>query len=295
MASRPYISILVVARNEAKNVDLCLGGVKRQRINYDLEIILIDSSSTDGTPELASQYGAQVHVIPKQEFHHSRTRNLAASLSRGELLVFLGGDAWPAHERWLEELIKPLQENRDIAAAYGRQLPKPGCDPINRFRLRWNYGSERIDKHLGLETQLAHRLYFFSTVNCVIRRSIWERFRFPEDIHIFEDQAFIRQVIGAGYTATYVPTAEVTHSHNLNSWDILNRYRDMGYVQSQYRFVDRQQKNYQKEGTRYLRTGFLEILNDGGWAWAARFVLHTMSGYIGLVWGQTLQKLNASG
>jgi rhamnosyltransferase len=282
------ISIIIVTRNEAKNIDRCLDGVCRQQGEWEKEVVLVDSSSEDGTPERARQYGAKVHVIPRHEFHHSITRNLGATLSAGDYLVYLGGDAWPAHEHWLERLMAPLSESERIAACYGRHLPKPECDPINRFRLSWNYGPDRLDKCLARASDLGHRLCFFSTVNCVIRRRVWDQFRFPEDVSIFEDATFARKVINAGFTTCYIPEAEVVHSHNLRAMQIFHRYRDVGYIYSQYAIANRREKSYGSEGVSYLKAGFQQIRTEAGLGWAGRFIIHTAFGYFGLVWGRLL-------
>jgi rhamnosyltransferase len=282
-------SVIIVARNEAKNIEKCVGGIYRQKSEFEVEVVLIDSSSDDDTVKLAKQWPVQVRVIPREEFHHGRTRNLGASMAQGQFLVFLQGDAWAASDHWLQELLAPFSD-ATVACVYGRQLPNDHCDPINRFRTGWNYQGQRIDKHLGLKPKLAHRLYFFSTANCSIRRGIWEQYKFPEDIHIFEDSAFSRKVIGDGHKIVYTPNAEVIHSHNLGVKEILKRYLNAGYVQAKYAFTDRQDQHYRSEGLNYLKQGLRQIYGEAGSLWAMRFMWHTFAGYIGLTWGQMLFK-----
>ncbi|HEY3855847.1 MAG TPA: glycosyltransferase family 2 protein [Verrucomicrobiae bacterium] len=288
------ISFVMVMRNEANNVEKCIGGIYKQKGDWEREVVIVDSSSDDDTIKLAKQWPVKVHTIPRKEFHHGRTRNLGASLATGDVLVYLGGDAWPASDRWLEELVSPLSDE-NVACVYGRQSPKKDCDPINKFRTEFNYGPERIDKHISLQHKLAHRLYFFSTVNCAIRREIWEKFKFPEDIHIFEDAAFARKVIGAGHKIVYSPGAEVIHSHNIGAKEILSRYIDAGYMQAKYSFSEKQSKSYQSEGSRYFKQGFKQIYEEAGLPWGARFFWHTAAGFIGLTWGQLLFKMGQSG
>ena len=178
-----------------------------------------------------------------------------------------------------------------MAAVYGRQYPKEFCRSDQQVQDQLELWTERIDKHIGLKQKLAHRLYFFSTVNCAIRREIWDKYKFPEDIRIFEDATFARNVIGAGYKIVYLPTGAVIHSHNLGARQIMNRYLDMGYVQAKYGFTEKQSKNYQSEGSRYFKQGFKQIYHEDGPLWALRFFWHTAAGFIGLTWGQALFKL----
>ena len=291
--AKTKVSVVIVARNEARNIERCVGGIYSQRGDWEIDVVLVDSASEDGTPDLARRWPVHVEIIQRHEFHHGRTRNLGASLTKGDYLVFLQGDAWAADENWLAELLAPFAEGSHVAAVYGRQVPKEDCDPVNRFRTRWNYGTSRIDKSIKLESQLAHRLYFFSTANCAIRRDIWEQFRFPEDIRIFEDTTFARQVIQSGYTIVYNPAASVVHSHNLGAHAIFRRYLDMGYVQRKYGFGSNVGQRYRAEGIQYLKDGARTIFRDTGLAWTCRFVFHTAVGYAGLVWGRLVCKAGA--
>jgi len=285
------VSIVIVARNEARNIEKCLGGIFQQEGNWQIDVVLVDSSSEDGTPDLARKFPILVHSIAREEFHHGRTRNLGASMTRGDYIVFLQGDAWPANETWLAELLAPFSKNPAVACVYGRQLPKDDCDPVNRFRMRWNYQTEVLEKNKAQEARLAHRLYFFSTANCSIRRGIWQEFRFPEDIRIFEDTTFANRVIGAGHTIVYNPLACVRHSHNLNARQIMQRYLDVGYVQAKYGFSENQNQNYRSEGVEYLREGLKMVSREAGLLWAAKFLRHSAAGYVGLTWGRILYRL----
>jgi rhamnosyltransferase len=285
--AKTKVAVVIVARNEAKNIEKCLGSIFSQKGDWNLDVVLVDSSSDDGTPDLARKFPVTVHSIKREEFHHGRSRNLGASIGAGDFLVFLQGDAWAASETWLEELLAPFVDER-IACVYGRQLPKDDCDPINKFRTEWNYQAERIEKKRGRERELAHRLYFFSTANCAIRRQVWEKFRFPEDVLIFEDATFARKVIAAGYTIMYVPQAAVIHSHNLGPQQIMKRYFDAGYVQAKYAFTQNQDRNYRAEGFDYLYHGIQNVWREAGTVWMARFIWHTMAGYLGLTWGHIM-------
>jgi len=286
--SKTKVSVVIVARNEAKNIERCVGNIYRQAGDWDIDVVLVDSSSTDGTPDLACKWPVHVEIIRREDFHHGRTRNLGASLTKGDYLVFLQGDAWAADDQWLKNLLTPFAEGPHVQAVYGRQIPKEECDPVNRFRTGWNYQGERIDKTVAKKSELGHRLYFFSTANCAIRREVWENYRFPEDIRIFEDTTFARKIIDGGGTIVYSPVAAVVHSHNLGPKAIFQRYLDMGYVQRKYEFMKNLGGSFRSEGMRYLKTGWKQVGEYGGFTWRLRFVWHTAVGYIGLTFGRFL-------
>src|SRR5258708_7910910 len=118
-------SILVLTKNEEQNIESCLRAVYSQEVADPFEVLIVDSGSTDSTVEIARQFPAQIEQIPAEAFHHARTRNLAASLAKGELLVFLVADATPVSNLWLRTLIANFEDS-SVGAVHGRQLPKPG-------------------------------------------------------------------------------------------------------------------------------------------------------------------------
>ena len=116
-------SILIPAKDEALNIRNCLDSVFSQASNNQFEVIVVDSGSTDGTPEIVESYPVRLYHIPAQEFHHAGTRNYLASLAQGEYLVYLNADAFPTSPNWLNSLTSNFSDS-SIGAAYGRHLPK---------------------------------------------------------------------------------------------------------------------------------------------------------------------------
>src|SRR5262245_24012573 len=95
------ISVLIPVLNGGEDFARCLDAIARQQLDEEFEVVVVDSGSEDGTPDLARARGAKVHEIPAAEFHHGETRNLAAALASGEKLVFTTHDAYPPGEDWL--------------------------------------------------------------------------------------------------------------------------------------------------------------------------------------------------
>src|SRR6266550_1246429 len=119
------ISILILTKNEALNIERCLDMVFRQEVKGEYEVVVVDSGSSDCTLEIAQRYPVRGYSIAPEEFHHARTRNFAASLAQGEFLVYLAADALPATTDWLHWLISNFSDP-DVAGVYGRHLPKEG-------------------------------------------------------------------------------------------------------------------------------------------------------------------------
>jgi rhamnosyltransferase len=102
----PVVTVAVPVYNGARYLDEVLGAVRAQRVDRELELLVIDSGSTDGSLEIAERHGARIHRIPKAEFSHGGTRNLAMEMASGEHVAFITQDATPAHDGWLAALLE---------------------------------------------------------------------------------------------------------------------------------------------------------------------------------------------
>ena len=98
-------SISILTKNEGPNIGPCLEAVFSQKDVGEFEVLLVDSGSTDATVQIASQFPIRIEQIRPEEFHHARTRNFAANLGTGRIIVNLSGDALPASDFWLKELL----------------------------------------------------------------------------------------------------------------------------------------------------------------------------------------------
>ena len=222
-------SILVLTKNEAQNIEACLKAVYSQQGVDPFEVLIIDSESTDETVEIARRFPAHIEQIPARDFHHARTRNFAASLAEGEILVFLVADAIPVSDAWLRTLIANFDEP-NVGAVYGRQLPKPGSSLEREDTLDTLYGEQRIVKDPAHRNGLGYRFYHFSNVNAAIRRDVWETVLFPEDLRVFEDLGIAKGILDRGWKIVYEPNASVFHSHSHTTVGLFKRYFDIGYT-----------------------------------------------------------------
>ncbi|HWM11367.1 MAG TPA: glycosyltransferase family A protein [Solirubrobacteraceae bacterium] len=188
-----------------------LAAVRAQDVDRPVELLVVDSGSRDGSPELARRHGARVVDIPPHEFGHGRTRNRLMELSTGDHVAFLTQDSTPAHERWLAALLDGFGDG--AALVFGPHRPRPDASPMVRRELL-----ELFDRIEGVET-------FFSSANGAVARWAWERVPF-RDIAYAEDMALARDMQAVGLTTAYAPGAEVLHSHDHPPLRAFKRYFD---------------------------------------------------------------------
>ncbi|MGA8618636.1 MAG: glycosyltransferase [Candidatus Sulfotelmatobacter sp.] len=222
-------SISILTKNEERNIGACLEAVYSQKDVGRFEVILVDSGSTDATLTIARGYPVRIEQIAAHAFHHARTRNLAASLGKGPILINLSGDAIPASESWLHNMLANFSDP-GVGAVYGRQLPKPGstmerCDTFDTV-----YGDQKIVKDPAHRNGMGYRFYHFSDVNSAIRRSVWEAAPYPENLKMFEDLAIAKLILDAGWKIVYESEAPVFHSHHYSAAQLFKRYFDIGYT-----------------------------------------------------------------
>jgi rhamnosyltransferase len=222
----PRISVLLLTLNPGPKFGAILQAILSQDL-VPVEILAVDSGSTDGTVELMKQAGITVEVIPQAEFGHGKTRNLIAAKARGDLLAFLTHDALPVGTSWLRELAGPFQDPA-IAGAYGRQVAPSEAALVEVHLLDYIYPDKDRLVRLAEGERFQMPRHFFSNANSIVRREVWQRFPFPDGVIMCEDQWWARAVLKAGYAIAYRARAVVMHSHHLSVADTFKRSFDTG-------------------------------------------------------------------
>lgn len=226
--SAPAVSIVIPVKNAARWLPDLLPALFAQD-PAPMEVVLVDSMSTDATREIAARFD-RVRVVPIENFSHGRARNLGAREARGEFVVLLTQDALPDGPAWLARLLAPLLEDPQVAAAYSRQAPRPDANPMERYFLLTHFPdgpAVRRAKQPG-ETLTLGKV-FFSNVSGVARRELLLKHPFDENLIMSEDQQFSRDLMNAGYAVVYQPSSVVLHSHNYSLATCFKRYFDSVY------------------------------------------------------------------
>src|SRR3954452_7906631 len=221
------ISVVIPVKDGGTDLVRCLDRLAAQQVDEDVEIVVVDSGSRDDSVAVARARGARVHEIPPAEFHQGATRNLGASLARGDVLVFTSQDAYAADDGWLARLVAPLADER-VGGAYGRQVAHMDATPPERYFMDFLYGTRPRTQRAAGAHELSMETTLFSNVCSAMRRELFERFPFVDDIIMSEDQEWSRRVLLAGYELRYVADAVVHHSHPYTLRQAFRRFFDSG-------------------------------------------------------------------
>jgi rhamnosyltransferase len=224
------ISVIVPVRDGGEKLGRCLDAIARQRVPEPVEVVVVDSGSSDGSRERARSAGARVFTVAPDEFRHGATRNLAAESARGDLLVFTSQDALALSDDWLERLATSLRADEGLAGTYGRQVPHRDASAPERFFLEYVYGPHPRVQRVHDAAELSLHVTLFSNVNSAIPRTVWQSFPFADDVAFGEDQDWARRVLVAGYGIRYEPEAVVRHSHSYTLTGAFKRFFDTGVL-----------------------------------------------------------------
>ena len=198
-----------------------LDAVAAQRIDASVELIAVDSSSSDGTAELLASRADRVIAIQPEAFDHGRSRNLGIEHATGEFVVLMVQDALPASDEWLAALVAPLLHDETIAGTFARQRPAAAASGITRYyadRAVAASSSPRVAaidnvEYMAMPPMQRLEVCTFDNVCSCIRRTVWQTHPF-KPTPIGEDLAWARDVLLAGHRLAYAPEAVVVHSHD---------------------------------------------------------------------------------
>ncbi|MGH2607341.1 MAG: glycosyltransferase family 2 protein [Anaerolineales bacterium] len=210
----PLCSVVIRAFNEEGHIGRLLSGIQNQTLS-EVEILLVDSGSTDATVAIASQYPVRVVSIPPESFTFGRSLNLGCRAARAERIVLASAHVYPVYPDWLARLLEAFRDPR-VAMVYGKQRGHAGS----------RYSESQIFRTWFPETSRPRQDHpFCNNANAAIRKSLWKKRPYDENLPALEDIDWATWAIRQGHSLAYVAEAEVTHVHEESPRAVYNRYR----------------------------------------------------------------------
>jgi glycosyltransferase involved in cell wall biosynthesis len=208
----------VRVKNEARAIPEFLRRLDRQQNRDNVELIFLDSGSTDGTVELLGKVDCNLYQIAPEDFQFGSTCNLLMSLSKSPVCVFLSGHVLLQDENILQTVLRRLSGN-EAAALYFRQVTGELFGSTASQRA---YLARRFPE--GKQSIILQDPGSFSNAASALTRTAWERTPFPE-VTASEDFLWAKQHLIAGGKLEYFPHLTVEHSHCESPDDIYRRVR----------------------------------------------------------------------
>jgi glycosyltransferase involved in cell wall biosynthesis len=235
-----------------------------------VEVILVDSGSTDATVSIAESFGAKVVHIRPEEFTFGRSLNLGVREATRELVVIASAHVYPVYPDWLESLLNPFEDEK-VALAYGKQRG-PDFAKFSEQQIfhQWYSDQSRHDQETA----------FCNNANAAIRKNLWEKHPYDESLTGLEDLAWAKWAHEQGHAISYVAEAEIIHVHNETPSGVYNRYRREAmalrkiYPEAHFNFYD------------FLRLTATNILSD---LWHATRERVLLKNFTSIFWFRTMQ------
>lgn len=225
------IGVIFITHNAKHHLPHCLPPI----LNSPLKprVLVVNSSSSDGTVELARQMGAETLVIPRAEFNHGLTRELARNHLGTDLIVMMTPDAYAVNEGMLEKLVKPLIEKK-ASISYARQLPHQGADFFEAFAREFNYPSESHFRSIkDVKIYGVYTVFCSDSCAAYLNSSLQEVGGFP-DVLTGEDTVVVAKLLRKQHQIAYVAEACVHHSHRYTLKQEFCRHFDTGLARRSY-------------------------------------------------------------
>jgi rhamnosyltransferase len=253
VTERKYRFVIIVpVLNAEKETQAFLAALRQQTVAPDI-FLIIDSSSTDRSAEIFADAGARVHVIPRSEFNHADTRQMALEMVGDvDIAVFMTQDAVLANAESLALLLASF-EDPQVGIAYGRQLPRPGADALESYVRLFNYPGHSEIRSFEDRGKYGFRTCFFSNSYAAYRvQALRAAGGFPTGLILGEDVGASANILLSGWKLAYVADACVFHSHGYTAGAYFRRSFDIGVHHTQMRDKLRQFGEPEGMGVRYV-------------------------------------------
>jgi len=206
--SEPRASVVVRAKNEARGIERTFKALRRQTV--PVEIVVVDSGSTDGTVELAGRWCDRLIEIPEESFTYGHSTNLGAEAASAPFHFCLSAHCAPERDDWVELSLRHYARE-DVAATNGIQA-FPDGRPVD-------YVFFQDADHVR-----AHLLWGFSNHASSWRAEVWREHPFDPELSSSDDREWALRVTEAGWVIAFDPALWVDLSHQ---WDggALAQYR----------------------------------------------------------------------
>lgn len=209
------VSLVIRTLNEARHLPELLATTARQITpGFSVEVVLVDSGSTDATLEIAAAHGARIVTIDKKDFTFGRSLNVGCAAAKGEILVFVSGHCIPCATNWLDELTRPIRDGL-AAYTYGRQVGN-GESKFSECQL--------FRKYFPDVSKIPQKDFFVNNANSALTKAAWEAHPFDESLTGLEDMDLGKRLVAIGQKVAYCAEAPVYHLHDESWRQVKRRY-----------------------------------------------------------------------
>lgn len=253
---KPSVGVAFITHNAKHHLKHCLPPILGSTLQP--RVLVVNSSSGDGTIEEAKRLGAEVLVVPRKTFNHGLTREQARIHLGTDIIVMMTPDAYAIHEQMLNPLIEPITLGL-AAVSYARQIPHEGADVFESFARAFNYP---IQSHTrGLSDLPKYGVYtFFCSNSCAAyNNKALNSIGGFQEVLLGEDTCAVASLLHSGERIAYVAEAVVRHSHRYNLKQEFKRNFDTGLMRKRFKELQEIHASDEKRGWLYFSALMKEL------------------------------------
>ena len=194
----PHVTAIIRAKDRERLLGRAIESLRRQTV--PVEVVVVDSGSTDRTVAIARELADRVIEIAPDAFSYGGALNTGAAAASGDVHVALSSHCELPREDWVEIALGHLED------------PAVAATNSSRFR---PHGAGRLQNVIVQhEPQPSDDLYWgFSNHAATWRAEVWRRFPFDETLTACEDKEWALRVREAGHTIVFDPRLYVSGGH----------------------------------------------------------------------------------
>lgn len=271
---KPELSVIILNYNTKELLEDCLKSVKDHMDEVNMEVIVSDNSSTDGSPDMVRKKFPWVKLIEGPNEGFSKGNNRARPLVKGDMVLFLNPDTI-VHDNVFAWTVRYLKEHPDVGAVTCKLVLANGKmdkDIRRRFPTPWIafqhlvLGMNKAYWYEDMPEDATHTVEaiqgaFFLTWKKILDKVGWFD---PEYFFDGEDVDLCYQIHKAGYKLVYYPDTYVTHLKGVTKGKV---------AKWKYKVTPQQRKKLRMAGVASMERFFRKNLWDKYPIWFNYFVL----------------------
>ena len=263
--------------------------------SLDADVIIVDSSSSDGSAEVARRYTPYVTVIDKNEFDHGGTRQkMVEDNSAYDICVFMTQDAYLASPEAIARIVEAF-DDPSVGAVCGRQLPHLDANPLAQHARYFNYPDAFQKKSWEDRERYGIKTAFMSnSFSAYRRKALLEAGGFLSKLILSEDMYIAARMLQKGWSIVYSNTAVCHHSHNYSIVEEFKRYFDIGVFHHDQAWIGEALGGAGGEGLRYVKSELSFLIKQKHWLWLPRSLVTCAAKLAGYKLGKSYQRLPMS-
>lgn len=269
------VACVVPTYNGRRDLERLLDSLLHQSAAFDT--LIVDSSSTDGTRELAQARCANVLVIDSKDFNHGGTRQMMVErFADYDVYVYLTQDAYLEQSDAIANILLPFADPK-VGAVCGRQLPHKDANLLAQHARLFNYPPVSRIKTLADADTLGIKTPFMSNSFAAYRRdALLAVGGFPRHVILSEDMYVAAKMLLDGWKVAYEGSAVCRHSHNYSLAEEFRRYFDIGVFQCREAWIYESFGGIAGEGMRYVKSELAYIGPRRWWWWPMSIVRNAL-------------------